>query len=868
IGQLQNLTELYLWENYLIELPAAIGQLQSLTELYLSNNELIELPVAISQLQNLTELSLSYNQLRELPATIGQLQNLTELGLGHNQLRELPATIGQLQDLINLDLSENQLRELPTTIGQLRNLVELDLSYNQLSQLPAAISQLQNLTRLDLSSNQLSELPGFIRELVKLKKLNLRSNPIAIPPEILSEKNRYEPGDIQTILDFYFNSRKNPKPLYEAKLMIIGEGGAGKTSLAKKLKDENYQLASKEKSTEGIDVLPWEVPHLDGTPIRVNIWDFGGQEIYHATHQFFLTKRSLYLLVADERKGDTDFYYWLNIAETLGDNSPLLIIKNEKQDRQCDLDERTLRGEFGNFKESLSTNLETNRGLDTIRAKIQQYLSSLDHVQQIIPAHWANIRAVLENLAQEDPFGLKLAHNYLELRDYFDLCRSNGFNTEIDMLAASQFLHDLGICLHFQDVRFLKRILILKPEWATGTLYKILDNPEVRADFGRFNDDTLEQLWNRGDAAKMRDELLQLMKEFALCYEIPGCKGRYIAPQLLEKERLDYDWDSTDNLILSYRYTFKPKAIFPQLIVALHEQIEHNCHVWKHGMVITNGPARAEIIEDDRYYEADITIRVSGSNKRQLLTIVGHELDKINRSYERLTTEVLIPCNCSQCKGSQTPHTYSWESLQRRLANGRRTVECDQSYEDVDVRRLIDDIAEPQPRENLDKMERFDQYNQCQSASPFSPTINIYNRNDNQPMTTNITQNHHGSGDNVAGNKTVNNYHAPQTPEAAQQAIQDLLKQLKIDEQTTAAKLQTQVTIQDLEWQQTLWAALKNAGPELAKSAVAIALTSAGLPGAIAAAAFNVVVEGVRGGLEAREALPPGEDNPFGTPTF
>jgi hypothetical protein len=25
---------------------------------------------------------------------------------------------------------------------------------------------------------------------------------------------------------------------------------------------------------------------------RVNIWDFGGQQIYHATHQFFLTKRS------------------------------------------------------------------------------------------------------------------------------------------------------------------------------------------------------------------------------------------------------------------------------------------------------------------------------------------------------------------------------------------------------------------------------------------------------------------------------------------------------------------------------------------------------------------------------------------------
>ncbi|WP_347242416.1 hypothetical protein [Nostoc sp. FACHB-888] len=31
----------------------------------------------------------------------------------------------------------------------------------------------------------------------------------------------------------------------------------------------------------------------NGREFRVNIWDFGGQEIYHATHQFFLTRRSL-----------------------------------------------------------------------------------------------------------------------------------------------------------------------------------------------------------------------------------------------------------------------------------------------------------------------------------------------------------------------------------------------------------------------------------------------------------------------------------------------------------------------------------------------------------------------------------------------
>ncbi|NJO90657.1 MAG: hypothetical protein HC831_18130 [Chloroflexia bacterium] len=39
--------------------------------------------------------------------------------------------------------------------------------------------------------------------------------------------------------------------------------------------------------------------------------DFAGQDIYHATHRFFLSQRSLYALVSDERKENTDFKYWL-----------------------------------------------------------------------------------------------------------------------------------------------------------------------------------------------------------------------------------------------------------------------------------------------------------------------------------------------------------------------------------------------------------------------------------------------------------------------------------------------------------------------------------------------------------------------------
>ncbi|MEO0739547.1 MAG: leucine-rich repeat domain-containing protein, partial [Cyanobacteria bacterium J06649_12] len=198
-----------------------------------------------------------------------------------NQLSQLPPEIVQLTSLTQLDLSSNQLSQLPPEIGQLTSLTQLYLSENQLSQLPPEIVQLTSLTQLYLSSNQLSQLPPEIRQLTSLQYLSLQSNPIPIPPEILNS-----PVNVQEILDYYFQvlDPDETEPLYESKFIIVGEGGAGKTTLAKKLLNPDYQMDTEEKSTEGIDVIRWEFEQSDETPFRTNIWDFGGQEIYHATH--------------------------------------------------------------------------------------------------------------------------------------------------------------------------------------------------------------------------------------------------------------------------------------------------------------------------------------------------------------------------------------------------------------------------------------------------------------------------------------------------------------------------------------------------------------------------------------------------------
>ena len=677
ITRLQNLTTLDLSDNELNTLPVSITKLQNLISLNLNYNRLHTLPEWIGQLQSLISLNLNYNKLSPLPESIAQLQNLVSLNLNLNQLSALPEWIGQLQNLTSLDLNGNRLRTLPESIGQLQNLTSLNLNYNRLRTLPESIGQLQNLTSLNLNFNELRTLPESIGQLQNLTSLGLSGNPLVSPPTEIAERGI---GAIREYLRQL--GQEGMDYLYEAKLLILGEGGAGKTTLANKLLNTNYKLRE-EKTTSGVDVLKWSFSVEGDRQFRANIWDFGGQEIYHATHQFFLTRRSLYALVADTRKEDTDFYYWLNIAELLSDGSPLLIVKNEKQDRHREINERALKGQFDSLKQILATNLATNRGLQDVREEIEHYLKKLPHIGSPLPKTWIRVREQLE----KDP------RNYISLEEYLSICSDNGFGETKDALQLSGYLHDIGVFLHFQDEPLLRKTVILKPKWGTDAVYKVVDNQAVIKNLGRFTLENLDRIWTAPEYESMRDELLQLMMKFKLCYEIPTQRGTYIAPQLLTENQPDYPWNEKDNLLLRYSYQFMPKGILTQFIVVMHPYIREQRIVWKSGVVIAKDDTSAEVIE--YYGKREIHVRVAGPQARDLLTIIRHELKQIHDTYKRLKYDELIQCNCPACRYSQEPHFYTVAELLDFRANDQLEIQCRKKpYHMVNVMGLLGDVMD------------------------------------------------------------------------------------------------------------------------------------------------------------------------------
>jgi hypothetical protein len=366
------------------------------------------------------------------------------------------------------------------------------------------------------------------------------------------------------------------------------------------------------------------------------------------------------------------------------------LIQNEKQNRTCNLNLRELRAEFEQLKTPQSINLADNRGLAEIKETIQRNLEDLLPNGIAFPNSWLNVRYALENDGR----------NYISCDEYESICRLHKITDPQEMLDISDFLHRLGICLHFQKDPILRNSLILKPNWGTAAVYKILDNEKVKKELGQFCDTDLDNIWRESQYNNMRHELLQLMKEFKVCYEIPHHKGNYIAPHLLQKDPPNYDWDTSQNLILRYRYKiFMPKGILSRFIVEMHQKIENvsdpDCAlVWKYGVVLNRGNTRAEITE--RTHDREIRIRLSGSGQRDFLTIINHEFENIHDRFEnRLEYDTLIPCNCPICKTVSEPYSYPLDELNRFIDNKQSNIQCYKSFELVNVRRLLDDSIDP-----------------------------------------------------------------------------------------------------------------------------------------------------------------------------
>ena len=568
-----------------------------------------------------------------------------------------------------LDLSRSQLTSLPPEIGELTNLIKLDLSGNQLTYLPLEIGELTNLIKLNLSGNQLTSLPPEIGKLSKLTELYLDGNPLVSPPLEIVEKGK-------DVIIKYLNSLENKSQiLNELKVLLVGDGGAGKTSLVKKLLGEEFDEI--EPQTHGIDIQQWHVIKED-SKIKINFWDFGGQEIMHATHQFFLTKRSLYILVLDGRKEEKT-EYWLKHIESFGGNSPILVVINKiDENPSFDINRKFLQDKYKNINGFYRVSCKTGEGIESFKEYLIKSMTKVELLQTTWPISWLNIKSKLENMDD----------NFISYEKYKNLCIEENIVDKSAQNTLLDFLNDLGVVLHFKDFELFDTH-ILNPEWLTRSIYKILNSDELRNSKGflRLNlvSDILKQVDNL-DFVYPPDKynyIIDLMKKFELCYEID--KETILIPDLLDFQEPNFEFDYKTSLKFIIMYDFLPKSVMPRFIVKRHKDIKNSLQ-WRTGVVIEDKDFHSIAVVKSDEAEKKIHIYVNGQQQRNYFSIIRKSFREINESFEKLISKELVPLP------DNNEITIPYNELIGYELNRKRTYFVGELQKSYSVRKLLSGI--------------------------------------------------------------------------------------------------------------------------------------------------------------------------------
>ncbi|MDR7666720.1 COR domain-containing protein [Methanosarcina sp. Z-7115] len=643
-------TALRLSYKNLASLPPEISELKNLRTLDISYNRLTSLSPEITELKNLKNLDIFDNRLTSLPPEISELKNLTKINISRNQLTSLPPEISELKNLKELDIFDNRLTSLLPEISELKNLTKVNIYNNRLTSLPPEISELKNLTKINISRNQLTSLPPEILELglgIKWKYqfleegIFLEGNPLENPPVEIVKQGR------EAVLN-YFKSLENEKqPLNEVKVLLVGEGGAGKTSLVKRIFGEDVD--GNEPQTQGINIRKWVVENGD-REIKANFWDFGGQEIMHATHQFFLSKRSLYILVLDGRK-DEKPEYWLKLIENFGGDSPVLVVINKIDENPAfELERKFLLEKYPFIRGFYRLSCISNEGIEKFSKTLKEELKAVKHLEIKWPKSWLNVKSKLEKMRPnctpdfEDESACD-HRNFIQYNDYKMMCSEEGISDESEKNTLVDFLHDLGVILHFRDIPLLNTH-VLEPEWVTNAVYRAVNSKEVAESRGVLKLDMFPEILKLNSKndfyypVEQYGFILSLMKKFELSYDLDD--RTVLLPSLLEIQRPDFEFDYNGALKFIIDYDFLPPSVMPRFIVKINRDIKDNLR-WRTGVVLEDRSFNSSAVVRVDNEARRINIYVDGEQKKDYFAVILHKFREINNSFEKLKATEKIP---------------------------------------------------------------------------------------------------------------------------------------------------------------------------------------------------------------------------------
>ncbi|VDK40314.1 unnamed protein product [Cylicostephanus goldi] len=491
-----------------------------------------------------------------------------------------------LEWLKTLNISGNQLESIPVCIkGKVlyQQLNVLDVSTNSLKTVTADLSRIPGLSVLNLSGNKgIQTLPPELGTLSRLWSLSLKGCQLKEPLDSMVNTENCKTVEIvahlKTILE-------ESKTYHHLRLLILGSDGVGKTQLWEGLRSEAIQKKSPLQNfqAESVQIAEWkfETKKVKGEtplgPVAFSSWDFTGQREYHATHHYFLTRRTLYIVVWRVTDGEValhDVQRWLINIQARAPNSCVILIGthvDQISSNPSKFSKNFLNGVEKKIRSRFMVNDGDKHGLPRIldllfiNGKSRNDIKNLLNViynsswevrigkeraldQQIPSSYIAMLKIVREmhsELRRDASSAVMTLESFRErTKQRMNQKFGRPFRDDIEFRGACTFLHDSGEIVHFEDAS-LRQLIFVDPLWLADYLAAVVALRSPHKAAGVLSQDALtpllKQFRSLDSTVPLRTALLHLLQKCELA--LPCLARCLVVPSLLPDEyrlRADY----------------------------------------------------------------------------------------------------------------------------------------------------------------------------------------------------------------------------------------------------------------------------------------------------------------------------------------
>jgi GTPase SAR1 family protein len=384
------------------------------------------------------------------------------------------------------------------------------------------------------------------------------------------------------------------------KLVVVGQENVGKTHLCRQMENSKYETNI---STDGIEIGSWNTGKGKNLVSFITL-DFGGQEIFYPTHQFFLTSRCVYIIAFRVDKDDymDRVMYWVRTIEQsvqYSSSPPIVLVGTHRDDpsvtearlaaihaelevvaRKCRL-----------IKDILFVSCTKGTNIQQLKGTLMQVSVSARLALEPVPRFYVDLWEALTEASMETPF--------CSFKEYRDMAQNLGVPMEA-FNVVTRFLHDVGRLIYFgsSDSQQLSDTVVLDPGWLAARMSDIISFKQSWSG-GVVDRARLQIVWKQYDQRR-QDEMLSLLERFQVVFFTRGRNvtdpALIIVPSLLP-ESVDLSVVAkglTPALALMlrrriYNFNWIPLG-FSARLVALFHNVRHFkvSERWRRGLVLSN----------------------------------------------------------------------------------------------------------------------------------------------------------------------------------------------------------------------------------------------------------------------------------------